>query len=163
MASPYNPRTQVLGIIVSILVIIVVSALGNLATSESVRTWYPELEKPPLTPPGWIFGPVWTLLYLLIAVAAWLTWRSENWGPPMRTTMGIYGAHLLLNAGWSLVFFGLQSPLGGIIVILALIAGIILTMVRFSKHDKIAPWLLVPYLAWVTFATYLNLGIWALN
>jgi benzodiazapine receptor len=124
--------------------------------------WYAGLVKPVLTPPAWVFGPVWTLLYLMMAIAAWLVWR----------TLGVYGAliplglflgQLALNALWSYLFFGLQRPGLALLDIVALWLGILATLVTFWRAYAPAGLLLLPYLFWVSFATYLNFQFWRLN
>ena len=121
--------------------------------------WYAALEKPPLTPPNWIFAPVWTLLYVCIAVAAWLVWRAKA-GP---SALVLWSVQLLLNALWSWIFFGLHRPGTALVEILALFAVLAATLAWFWRVRVLAGVLLVPYLAWVGFAAYLNAGLWALN
>jgi tryptophan-rich sensory protein len=136
--------------------------VGSLATSTSVATWYPALEKPAWTPPGWLFGPVWTLLYVMMGIAAWLVWRQVNAG---RATLPLllFALQLLLNAGWSLLFFGLRSPGLALIEILLLWIAIAATLWAFARVQRRAALLLAPYLAWVSFAAALNLEIWRIN
>ena len=139
-------------------------AAGSVATSAGVRTWYPSVTKPALTPPDWVFAPVWITLFALMGVAAWLIWRRAPEDPPAaRLALGVFGAHLLVNVAWSFAFFGLRSPLAGLVVILALVLAILVTALLFSRIDPRAGALLVPYLAWVGFAVYLNAAIYALN
>jgi tryptophan-rich sensory protein len=121
------------------------------------------LAKPPLTPPNGVFGPVWTLLYALMAWAVWRILSRPADLPGRRGALGWFFVQLALNAAWSWVFFALHSPALGLVVILALVAAIGVTIRRFRQADRLAAWLLVPYLAWVLFATYLNLGVWRLN
>ncbi len=140
-----------------------VAALGTLATLQNVDGWYASADKAPWSPPNWLFGPVWTLLYLLIAVSGWLVWRRERRVPP------IYIAQLVLNALWTPVFFGLYPAMGapalwvGLGLILAIDVTVLLTMLRFWKSSRLAAWLLVPYWAWVLFATTLNAAVAVLN
>ena len=135
-----------------------VGFIGGQVTAESVRTWYPTLAKPSFQPPGAVFGPVWTVLYVLMAVSAWLVWRASD-----GATLLPWWLQLALNAVWSPIFFGAQAPLPALFVIVALLAAIVWTIVRFAHHSKVAAWLLAPYLAWVSFATVLNASIVALN
>lgn len=121
--------------------------------------WYAALRKPPLTPPNWIFGPVWTLLYVAMAVAAWLVWRARGGALPL----GLWTLQLVLNALWSWIFFGLERPGLALLEILLLLAALGATTAAFFPVRPLAGWLLVPYVAWVAFATYLNAGIWQLN
>lgn len=137
--------------------------LGSIFTRKSIQDWYTTLQKPVFSPPDWLFGPVWTILYILMAVAAFLVWQKGLENKQVRVALVLFFVQLAINVSWSLVFFGLQSPLGGVLVILALIAAIILTMVSFYKVTPIASYLLIPYLLWVAFATVLNISIWRLN
>jgi tryptophan-rich sensory protein len=136
-----------------------VALLSGLATSSSVRSWYPTLAKPSWTPPPWVFGPAWTLLYASTAVAAWLVWRRAGWS----RTLAVYGVQLVLNAAWSFCFFGARSPLAGLLDIVLLWTAIVVTFDWFRRVDRTAGWLFAPYLAWVTFAAALNFEIWRLN
>ena len=136
-----------------------VATVGGIATSGSVRSWYPTLTKPAWNPPGWVFGPVWTVLYAMMAVAAWLVWRQAGWGG----ALALFGMQLALNAAWSPLFFGLHRidlALGDIVLMWA---AIVATMVAFWKVTPAAGWLFVPYLLWVTFAMALNFALWRLN
>lgn len=138
------------------------AGLGSAATAKSVGTWYLTLNKPAWNPPSWIFGPVWTLLYILMAIAAWRVWRRSE-GLTARTTLTWFGAQLALNALWSVLFFGLHRPglaFGEVIVLWAVLAGL---LSRFWRADRIAGALWAPYVAWVSFATVLNGTILWLN
>jgi translocator protein len=137
--------------------------IGALATSAGDGSWYAQLEKPAFNPPSWVFGPVWTALYILMGTAAFLVWERRGQVPGAIRALGIYGGQLILNLMWSLVFFGLESPLLGLIVIAALIVAIVATMIVFWPISRLASLLLVPYLGWVAFATVLNVAIWVLN
>jgi tryptophan-rich sensory protein len=133
------------------------AALGGAATASSVDTWYPELAKPAWTPPGWIFGPVWTVLYLMMGTASWLVWRER---PRARAlvdrALALYAAQLALNVLWSVVFFGLRRPGWAVAEIALLWLAILATLLAFRRVRPAAAWLLVPYLAWTTFAAALN-------
>ena len=122
--------------------------------------WYASLRKPPLNPPSWVFAPVWSLLYLAIAIAAWLVWRAQ---PGVAGSLALWGAQLVANALWSLLFFGLQQPGVALVEIALLLALVIATAVSFFRIRASAGALLVPYAAWVGFASYLNAGLWWLN
>jgi tryptophan-rich sensory protein len=124
--------------------------------------YYASLAKPPWSPPGWVFGPVWTLLYLMMAVAAWLVWRQGGWRA-QRGPLMFYLLQLVLNALWTPVFFGLRSPGLALAVIVLLGAAIVLTARAFRSVSHAASWLLVPYLFWVVFAAALNFSIWRLQ
>ena len=138
------------------------AAVGGWFTGSSVKTWYPGLLKPAGTPPSWVFGPVWSNLYLLMATAAWLVWQERHshdvWLP-----IGLFFGQLLLSAAWSLIFFGLQRPGLALVEILILLMAIVLTSISFSENSRYAFWLMAPYAIWVGYATYLNLGLWRLN
>ena len=121
--------------------------------------WYAALEKPTWNPPAWIFGPAWTILYTLMAVAAWLVWKRKGWSRPLV----FYFAQLILNAAWTPIFFGAHELGWALVEIVALWVAILLTMIAFFRVSKPAGWLFVPYLAWVTFATFLNFTLWRLN
>lgn len=138
-------------------------AIGSLFTIPSIPTWYAALEKPFLNPPNWIFGPVWTTLFALMGVAAFLVWR-KGWGKkPVRIALSLFGVQLLLNVLWSILFFGWHSPSIAFIDIALLWIAILWTIILFWRISRPAAYLFVPYLAWVTFASYLNLMIWSLN
>lgn len=148
----------------AVLVCEAAGAAGSVATAAGVRAWYPTLAKPGLTPPDWVFAPVWTALFALMGVAAWLVWRRAPDEPAaVRLAIGAFGAHLLVNVSWSVAFFGLRSPLAGLVVIVALLLAILATAWLFSRIDPRAGALLLPYLAWVGFAAYLNAAIYSLN
>jgi tryptophan-rich sensory protein len=117
------------------------------------------LEKPTWNPPAWIFGPAWTILYTLMAVGAWLVWKRKGWSRPLV----FYFAQLILNAAWTPIFFGAHELGWALVEIVALWVAILLTMIAFFRVSKPAGWLFVPYLAWVTFATFLNFTLWRLN
>ena len=121
--------------------------------------WYASLSKPAWNPPAWIFGPAWTLLYTLMAVAAWLVWKRDGWRRPLR----LYFVQLVLNAAWTPIFFGARELGWAMAEILALWTSILLTMLAFHRISRPAGWLFAPYLAWVTFAAALNFALWRLN
>jgi benzodiazapine receptor len=147
----------------SLVAVAVVAGVGGLATSTGVDSWYRTIDKPPWNPPDGVFGPVWTALYVAMAVAAWLVAREGVDLRAVRMALGAYGVQLALNLAWTLVFFGLESPVGGLLVIVALLAAIVATTVLFARVSRPAAWLMVPYLAWVAFATSLNVAIVVLN
>lgn len=124
--------------------------------------WYAALNKPAWNPPGWIFGPVWTALYVMMAVAAWLVWRRGGFAA-QRRPLGWFLAQLVLNALWTPLFFGLRQPGWAFAEILLLWLAILATLLAFRSVSRAAAWLLVPYLAWVSFAAVLNGTIWRLN
>lgn len=124
--------------------------------------WYRSLHRPSFAPPNWLFGPVWTVLYLMMAISAWLVWKKSGFSAA-RTALTAFGIQLLLNGMWTALFFGLHSPGLAFAEILALWAAIAATMAMFLRHSRIAALLLAPYLAWVTFAAALNYSFWSLN
>jgi tryptophan-rich sensory protein len=140
----------------------VVSGLGGLLTATSIDSWYPALVKPSFNPPNWIFGPVWSILYLLMAVAAWRVWRVAGWRQG-RISLLLYFGQLALNLLWSALFFGLRQPLWALADCLLLLALIVITGMSFWRHDRLAGVLFVPYGVWVAFAALLNGAIVALN
>lgn len=149
------------GLAAFLLLVAVVSAAGGWATSSSVGTWYPGLVKPSFNPPAWLFGPVWTVLYAMIAVAGWRLWRRG--GPASRLALTAWGVQLLLNLVWSFLFFGGRMIGAALVEIVVLLAAIAATIVLAWRVERAAAWLLVPYLAWVSFATLLNAALWRLN
>ena len=124
--------------------------------------WYASLKKPSWNPPGWIFGPVWTALYTMMAVAAWLIWRRGCWAA-QRRPLTLFLVQLALNAAWTPLFFGWHRPRLAFADIVLLWLAILATLVAFRPVSRAAAWLLAPYLAWVSFATVLNLTLWRLN
>ena len=140
------------------IVLVVLAALFGSAFQPS--EWYAALRKPPLTPPNWIFGPVWSFLYLCIAVAAWLVWRARRGAT---RPLARWATQLLLNALWSWLFFGLHRPGFALLEIALLLVLVVATTTAFFRVRSLAGALLVPYLVWVGFASYLNAGIWYLN
>ena len=139
-----------------------VSGMGAIFTSRSVSEWYPVLQKPSWNPPAWVFGPVWTVLYLMMAIAAWMVWRRRGFREGAAALL-IFAFQLALNAAWSPLFFGLRNPLAGLLDIIPLWAAILVTIAAFRKISPLAAALLIPYWLWVSFATALNFMIWRLN
>jgi translocator protein len=145
-----------------VAVTFVAAAIGSAATFRGVATWYPTLVKPAWTPPSALFGPVWTALYLAMAVAAWRVWRLQT-GSARTAVLRSYGSQLVLNALWSVLFFGLRRPDLALLDIAALWLVLVIALVRFWRADRIAGALWVPYVAWVSFAFALNAAVWRLN
>jgi benzodiazapine receptor len=139
-----------------------VAASAGAVTATSVGTWYMALQHPPGTPPNWLFGPVWTVLYVMIGVAGWLIWLRGS-ATPVRRPLRLWGWQLLCNALWTPAFFGLHSPALGVAVIVVLLGLVGVTIAAFRRIRPTAAWLMAPYAAWTCFACYLNLGIWWLN
>ena len=137
--------------------------IGSAFTTPAIPTWYAALEKPPFTPPNWLFAPAWITLYLLMGISASIVWRRGLDDTRIKTALITFLVQLVLNASWSVVFFGLESPLYGVIVIVALWIAIVLTIIKFFRISTLAGALLLPYIAWVTFAATLNVAIFILN
>ena len=138
------------------------AALGAAWTNLSVGDWYVTLAKPSWIPPKWVFGPVWTTLYIGMAIAAWLVWRNKGLGEAWLPLL-LFGVQLFLNAAWSALFFGMRNPGIAFADIVLLWFAILATIVAFRRVSNLAATLLVPYLAWVSFATALNWSIWRMN
>lgn len=141
-----------------LLAVTLVALVGGLAAGNAGAA-YAQLDQPAWAPPSWLFGPVWTVLYVMIAVSGWLTWRSAGWGP----ALGAWVVQLLLNLAWTPLFFGAGQLGWALVDIVALLVAIVVTIVLARPHSRVAAWLLLPYLAWVGFATALNASLWAAN
>lgn len=140
-----------------------IAGLGALTTFDGVRSWYPTLVRPSFAPPSWVFGPVWTTLYMMMGVASWLVWRQGSARPETRRALSVYAIQLAFNLAWSWFFFGLRQPLLALIDIAVLLVLIAVTMQWFARVSRAAAALMLPYLVWVAFATALNAGFWWLN
>jgi tryptophan-rich sensory protein len=156
-------KKRIIYIALSVLVCLAIGFLASIATQSSVNDWYVTLNKPSFTPPNYLFAPVWTALYILMGVAAGIVWSKGYHHIWVKTALYHFAFQLLLNALWSIVFFGLKNPLGGMVVILALLTMIILTIKWFKVISKTAALLMIPYVLWVAFASALNYKIWELN
>lgn len=137
--------------------------IGSLFTTPSIPTWYASLAKPELAPPNWVFGPVWTTLFALMGIAAFLVWKKGLDRKDVKIALAIFIGQLILNLLWSIIFFGLHSPGVAFLEIIVLWLAILASIVAFARISKAAAWLLIPYIAWVSFAAYLNYSIYALN
>jgi tryptophan-rich sensory protein len=151
-----------LGVIVSVLIAQMAGIIGSFFTFSSIQSWYVFLEKPFFAPPNWLFAPAWITLYTLMGIAAFLVWQKRG-EPGVKKALWLYGVQLVLNALWSVIFFGLQNPFLAFLLILALWLLIVLVTVKFWEIRKVAGILFVPYIAWVSFAAILNFAIWRLN
>ena len=149
--------------IVCIFLCLSAGGIGSTFTASAIPEWYAILAKPSFSPPNWIFAPVWALLYIMMGLAAALVWQKGLQNPRVRTALVVFLVQLILNLVWSILFFGLRSPLYGLVDILFLWAMILVTIAQFSRVSIPAALLLIPYILWVTFASGLNLGIFLLN
>ena len=159
-------------LVIAISVSLGAGVIGSFFTAPAVQSdWYVELIKPSLNPPAWVFGPVWTLLFILMGVAVWLVWKRGFGEMGVKRALIFFDIQLVLNVLWSIIFFGLTSlTINGfnnigiaLIEIVFLWLAILATIIAFYKISKLAAWLLLPYILWVSFATYLNYAIWVLN
>ncbi len=165
-------------LIIAIVVSELAGIIGSVFTTPSIAGWYVGIVKPALNPPAWVFGPVWTTLFALMGIAAFIVWSSyapadaeamadkqatEDKKKGIRLALILFGIQLVLNTLWSIIFFGLHSPGGALVEIIFLWLAILATIITFAKISKPAAWLLVPYILWVSFAMYLNYAIWSLN
>lgn len=154
---------NIIKLLVSIAVPLVVGGLSGIATARGVADWYPTLTKPAFTPPSWVFGPVWTLLYITMGVAAFLVWRRGLDAGGVRAALALFLVQLALNGLWSVLFFGSRAPGAALVEIVLLWISIAATTGLFWRVTPLAGALLLPYLAWVSFAAVLNGSLWALN
>lgn len=153
---------EIVGLALFVGLCLGIGVLGAAVTATSVKTWYAELAKPSFNPPNEVFGPVWTVLYVLMGVAAWRVWRAAD-RETARGPLSMFALQLALNLGWSVSFFGLERIGSSVVVILVLELAIVVTALAFRSIDRIAALLLVPYVLWVAFAAVLNIAIWRLN
>jgi len=162
-SRPYRPGVQVAALAGFLVASFLVAGLGGLASTSNVDGWYATAEKAPWTPPNFVFGPVWTLLYTAMAVAVWLVWRKRT--GRTRPAMIAYAVQLVLNLAWTPMFFGLYPTLGtpalwlALVIILALIVAVVVTILYFGPISRTAGLLLLPYVAWLVYASTLN--VWA--
>lgn len=138
-------------------------AIGSLFTFSQIPGWYATLNKTIISPPNWVFGPVWTLLYIMMALAAYLVWRENKNQKITQESLILFGGQLILNALWSILFFGNHLLLSAYVEIIFLLTTIILTTIWFFKVSKLAGYLMLPYIVWVSFASFLNLFTWLAN
>ena len=151
-----------IGLAFFVLLCLGAGGLGAIATTPEIDAWYKTIEKPSFNPPDWIFGPVWTTLYVLMGIAAWLVWKRAGL-KAAALPLGLFALQLLLNTAWSWIFFNMHLIGWAAVEIVLLWLAILATTVAFFKNSKLAGWLMVPYLAWVSFACVLNFALWRLN
>lgn len=161
--SSQNQKFHFFPLLICLLIPLVIGVIGGFITMESVRTWYPTLNKPKLNPPNTVFGPVWTALYLLMGIASYLVWRKRKIVSGYAWAVRIYFLQLLLNLFWSYLFFHQQQVGAAIIEIGILLIAIIINAFIFYRINKAAGWLFLPYILWVGFASYLTYSIYILN
>jgi translocator protein len=149
--------------VLAIIAVAAASVLGQLATYPNLASWYEGLAKPSFNPPNWIFGPVWTALYALMALAVWRILRLPQASAARRLALSLFFTQLALNAAWSWMFFGANNLLLGVINIVPQLLVIIAAVVAFYRLDRVAAWCLIPLAVWVAFASILNVAIWRLN
>ena len=163
MHPPGHTKTsQALWLIGLLAATFAAAGIGSAATAASVTGWYQSLHRPTWHPPDWLFGPVWTVLYSLMAIAAWSVWRRTDWSAA-RGPLTWFAVQLALNVAWSVIFFVFRSPGAALAEILVLWLAIVATTVSFASRSTLAAWLMIPYLAWTTFAVALNAALWRLN
>lgn len=157
-------KSNLVALAIALAVPFAVATIAGIVTSSSVSTWYPILKKPAWNPPAWVFGPVWTLLYLMMGIASWLVWQKRAQNQALvRRALSWYGLQLGLNLVWSVIFFGLRQVGLALIEIVILWSTLLITIVKFGHIRRDAAVLLLPYLLWMTFAAALNAAIWCLN
>jgi translocator protein len=159
---PRNRLVDLIMLAFFVALCLVIGALGASVVATSVDTWYADLAKPPFNPPDRLFGPVWTVLYVLMAIAAWRVWRAAD-RDTRRGPLTLFALQLALTLAWTVVFFGLQKIGAAVATIVVLDVGVVVTTLAFRSIDRWAGLLMVPYLVWVVFATVLNIAIWRLN
>jgi benzodiazapine receptor len=155
--------SQFIKLVASIAVPELTGVIASMFTTSSVTGWYTSLTSPQASPPNWVFAPVWTTLYLLMGIAVFLVWEKGVTRRDVKIALTVFTGQLILNALWSIIFFGFHNIGGALIEILILWVSILVTIFTFARVSKGAAWLLVPYLLWVSFAIYLNYAIWTLN
>ena len=148
---------------ISIVVCQVTGFIGSVFTLPSIPTWYTTLKKPSFTPPNWLFGPIWTTLYVLMGISVFLIWSRELKDSQVKKSLSIFFIQLIVNVLWSIAFFGFRSPSTGFIIIIILWVSILFTIIKFYRISKTAGFLLIPYIIWVSLAAILNLTIFILN
>ena len=150
-------------LVISIAICLLAGVLGSVFTTPAIPTWYATLIKPSFSPPNWVFFPVWTTLFMMMGISLFLVWQRGLKDQQVKTALSLFGVQLVLNILWSAAFFGMRSPLAGLIDISILWIFILLTIMNFMKLSRTAGILLIPYILWVSFAAVLNFFIWRLN
>ncbi|MGF7118660.1 TspO/MBR family protein [Methanobacterium oryzae] len=156
-------KGDIVKLVISILIPLIVGFTSSFATLGSIPGFFDVLNKPAWTPPAWAFGPIWTTLYILMGIALFLIWRKGLERQDVKIAIGVFGVQLILNFFWTIIFFGFRSLFGGLIEIMFLWIAILVNIILFYRISKAAGILLVPYIVWVTIASYLNYTVYLLN
>jgi len=154
---------EIVKLVTSVVICLIPGFAGSMINAKAIPTWYSFINRPSFAPPNWVFAPVWTALYVMIGVALFLVWRKGTGHPGVKAAIVAFAVQLVLNGIWTPVFFGLKSLPGGLVVIILMWIAILITIIRFFPISRSAGILLIPYLAWVSFATVLNAGFYSLN
>jgi len=163
MSAKTKKGFQIIPFIISLFITLAIGFVASVFTRPQIADWYATLQKPSFNPPPWVFAPVWTIIYLLMAIAAYLVWKRRTNTITYKTAVAIYFLQLLFNFLWSIVFFGMHEVFGALVIIILLWISIGFNIAWFGRFSKVAAWLLVPYLLWVSFASLLNISIYLLN
>jgi len=156
-------KNRYIKLFIAIILPLLAGFIGSVFTTTGLDSWYSELAKPSFNPPNWLFGPVWTTLYILMGISLYLIWQKGLKESFNKNSFILFIVHLALNSFWSIAFFGMQNPGLAFIVIIALWLAILTLIIRFYKINRLAAYLLIPYILWVSFASILNYSIWQLN
>jgi translocator protein len=160
--DPKALRSGIL-LLICIALPLIVGMIGSFFTLDNIPTWYAALNKPAFNPPAWVFGPVWTILYILMGISLYLILRNGVTTPAVRWGVILFAVQIVLNLLWSIIFFGMHSIFFAFVVIIMLLVSLVATIISFYRVSKPAAWLLVPYLCWLGFASVLNGTIWIIN
>ena len=156
-------KNELFHLILSIIICQMAGIIGSIFTAGSVTSWYPTLVKPSFSPPGFYIGLIWIVLFTLMGISLFLIWRETPSNPATRIALYFFAAQLIVNVLWSVAFFGMRSPISGLVVIAFLWVLILITIIKFWPINRTAALLLIPYIVWVSIAAYLNFSIWRLN
>jgi tryptophan-rich sensory protein len=156
-------KNDILKVLIAIAVSELAGIIGSVFTAPAIPGWYESLVKPGLNPPSWVFAPVWTILFALMGIAAFLVWKKGVDQKKVKIALSLFVVQLVLNTLWSIIFFGLKNPGMAFVEIIILLIAILATFIAFLKVSRPAALLLLPYICWVAFASYLNFAIWSLN
>ena len=156
-------KNELFRLILSIIICQMAGIIGSIFTAGSVTSWYPTLVKPSFSPPGFYIGLIWIVLFTLMGISLFLIWRETLSNPAARIALYFFAVQLIVNVLWSVAFFGMRSPISGLVVIAFLWVLILITIIKFWPINRTAALLLIPYIVWVSIAAYLNFSIWRLN